>query len=253
MSILALRSLLSRPLRTVLTTLAIVLGVAMISGTYVLTDRITHAFDDIFATAYEGTAVVVIPKNAFGGFDDESAALTMPQSMLAEVRAVDGVATAVGGAEAMGAVLVDGKVVKTNGAPTLVMSAEDVGASNVAWTEGGAPARSGEVVVDAGFAKKQGVGVGDQIAIATATGTVPVKVSGVFTFGDASSLGGTIMVGAPLADVQRWYGMRGELTSISMTAEPGVTPAELATRVARRTAGDGGDQDRRAGGGGQLL
>ena len=77
MSRLALRSLLSRPLRTALTTLAILLGVAMISGTYVLTDQITNAFDGIFSTAYKGTAAVVTPKNALGGVDDESAALTM--------------------------------------------------------------------------------------------------------------------------------------------------------------------------------
>ena len=125
MSRLALRSLLSHPLRTALTTLAILLGVAMISGTYVLTDQISNAFDGIFSTAYEGTAVVVTPKNAVGGFDDESAVLTMPDSLLAEARAVDGVASAAGGAEAMGAVVVDGELVKTSGAPTLVMSTED--------------------------------------------------------------------------------------------------------------------------------
>src|SRR5450759_1910823 len=122
MTRLALRSLLGRPLRTVLTALAIVLGVAMISGTYVLTDQITNGFDDIFSNAYEGTAVVVTPKSALGGFDD-SAALTVPQGLLAQARAVDGVATAVGGAEAVGAVVVDGELVKTGGAPTLIMSA----------------------------------------------------------------------------------------------------------------------------------
>jgi putative ABC transport system permease protein len=44
----ALRSLFSRKLRTALTALAIVLGVAMVSGTYVLTDTINKAFDSIF-------------------------------------------------------------------------------------------------------------------------------------------------------------------------------------------------------------
>ena len=227
---LAFRSLLSRPLRTVLTTLAIVLGVAMISGTYVLTDQITNGFDDIFTTAYKGTAVVVVPKSSFGGYE-ESAALSMPQSLLVEARAVDGVATAVAGAEVTGAVLVDGKIVKTNGAPTLIMSAEDGGASNVTWETGAAPQARGEVVVDSGFADKHDVGVGDRIAVATKEGTVPVTVSGIFTFGDSSSLGGTIMVGARLADVQDWYGLEGKLTSINMTTEPGVTPAQLATRV----------------------
>ena len=44
----ALKGLLGRKLRTALTALAIVLGVAMISGTYVLTDSIDSAFDTIF-------------------------------------------------------------------------------------------------------------------------------------------------------------------------------------------------------------
>jgi putative ABC transport system permease protein len=228
---LALRSLFSRPLRTVLTTLAIVLGVAMISGTYVLTDQITNGFDDIFTTAYKGTAVVVVPKSQIGGFDDLSANLTMPESLLAKAQAVDGVGSAAGNAETAGAVLVDGKVVTTGGAPTLIMSADDIGASNVSWTAGGPPTATSEVVVDSGFAEKHHVAVGDQIAVATQRGTVPVTVSGVFTYGDNTSLGGTIMVGARLADVQQWFAMEGRLTSISMTAQPSVTPARLAARV----------------------
>ena len=230
MSRLALRSLFSRPLRTALTTLAILLGVAMISGTFVLTDQITNGFDDIFATAFKGTAVVVQPKAEFG--DAESAeALTMPERLVDDVRAVDGVATAQGSAEALGAVVVDGELVKTGGAPTLILSAEDDGASQITWADGGAPTKSGQVAVNAGLADSKKVGLGDEIAVATQQGTVPVTVSGVFDFGDASSLGGTIMIAAPLEDVQAWYGLEGELTSISMTAEPGVSPDELAARV----------------------
>jgi hypothetical protein len=51
MTRLAFRSLASRPLRTVLTVLAILLGVAMITGTYVLTDQIHNGFADIFKTS----------------------------------------------------------------------------------------------------------------------------------------------------------------------------------------------------------
>src|SRR5207302_8694789 len=51
----ALRGLLLRKLRTVLTGVAIVLGVAMISGTYVLTDSISNAFSAIFTQTYRGT------------------------------------------------------------------------------------------------------------------------------------------------------------------------------------------------------
>jgi hypothetical protein len=51
---IAWRSLTAHKLRTFLTTLAILLGVAMISGTYVLTDQIDKGFQQIFSDAYKG-------------------------------------------------------------------------------------------------------------------------------------------------------------------------------------------------------
>ena len=62
MTRLTLRSLASRKLRTALTAMAVVLGVAMISGTYVLTDTIDRAFGDIFQQAAEGVDVAVTPR-----------------------------------------------------------------------------------------------------------------------------------------------------------------------------------------------
>ena len=59
MSRVALRGILGRKLRTVLTAFAIVLGVAMVSGTFVLTDTIQKAFDSIFTSAYDNTDAVV--------------------------------------------------------------------------------------------------------------------------------------------------------------------------------------------------
>ena len=59
MTSVALKGLAGRKLRAFLTALAIVLGVAMVSGTYVLTDTIKSAFDQIFAGSYENTAAVV--------------------------------------------------------------------------------------------------------------------------------------------------------------------------------------------------
>ena len=60
-----LKSLLARKLRLVLTALAVVLGVAFVSGTLILTDTMNKTFDDLFATAYSGTDVGVRGKSAF--------------------------------------------------------------------------------------------------------------------------------------------------------------------------------------------
>ena len=55
----ALKSVLARKLRLVLTALAIVLGVGFVSGTLVLTDTALSAFDDLFGDIFSKTDVVV--------------------------------------------------------------------------------------------------------------------------------------------------------------------------------------------------
>ena len=63
MTRLAFRSLASRPLRTVLTALAILLGVAMITGTYVLTDQIHNGVRRHLRDSLKGTAVQVVAEH----------------------------------------------------------------------------------------------------------------------------------------------------------------------------------------------
>src|SRR4029453_2762744 len=93
----ALKSLAGRKLRTVLTALAIVLGVAMMSGAYVLTDTIDKAFDAIFVDSYAGTDAVVTGKDPGFSFEGESAqAPPIPAETLEQVRQIDGVEVATG-------------------------------------------------------------------------------------------------------------------------------------------------------------
>ena len=61
----SLKGLATRKFRASLTAIAIVLGVAMISGTYVLTDTINNGFDTIFTQSYKNADVVVSGKPAF--------------------------------------------------------------------------------------------------------------------------------------------------------------------------------------------
>ena len=62
----ALKGLLGRKVRAFLTGFAVVLGVAMVSGTFVLTDTISKAFDQIFNGTYENTSAVISGKEIVG-------------------------------------------------------------------------------------------------------------------------------------------------------------------------------------------
>ena len=63
---LVLRGFLQRKLRVLLTGIAIALGVALMAGTYILTDTINHAFAEVFGIAYANKAVVVTEKETLG-------------------------------------------------------------------------------------------------------------------------------------------------------------------------------------------
>ena len=67
----AVRGLAGRKLRAVLTAIAIVLGVAMISGTYILTDTVQRAFNNLLVDSYAGTDAVVTGKGLDISIDGE--------------------------------------------------------------------------------------------------------------------------------------------------------------------------------------
>jgi putative ABC transport system permease protein len=231
---LALRSLASRPLRTVLTTLAILLGVAMITGTYVLTDQINKGFADIFETSFKGTAVVVEPRSAFSNMDEAAvmeAGGAMDAAVLAQVREVPGVAHASGALQTIGAAIVDGKPVNTGGAPTLLNSDPGQPFNQATLVAGRDPVSADEVTIITSFADQAGLQPGDKFDIATPTGLQTVNVAGVFEWGNSGSLGGAIVIVGRLQDVQRWAGQEDSLSVVNVAAAPGVTPEELAASI----------------------
>ena len=104
---LILAGLRQRKLRAGLTAIAILLGVAMVTGTLVLTSQITRAFDEIFQAANSGVDVRVSPRVDFesGGLRNVP---TLPESMVATVQGVDGVKKAVPELAALGSRVVKG-------------------------------------------------------------------------------------------------------------------------------------------------
>src|ERR1700758_3829274 len=121
----ALKGLWGRKLRAALTAIAIVLGVAMVSGTYILTDTIKAAFNTVFSDVYAHTSAVITGRSAIssgneagGGFGGQAPSL--PASLLTRVRSLPGVAVATGAVSSrVGIVGRDGKVISHGGAPGL--------------------------------------------------------------------------------------------------------------------------------------
>ena len=230
MTSLALRGLAARKLRSALTATAILLGVAMIAGTYVLTDQIRNAFDDIQSQAVEGIDVVITPKEAFGA--DFAQPQTIDERLVDEVARVDGVEGVHGQVVANGRLVVDGEVVDTAGAPSFVFGTAPERFSPIEPLAGRQPRAPGELSVLEQTADRQNLDVGDRVGLATRQGVRRFRVVGVFSFGEGgSSLGGTSMVTIPSEQVQELYDYQGEVSSIEAIASPGTAPEELSQRL----------------------
>ena len=167
MNLLALRGLRERAARTAFTLLAVVLGVALIAGTFVLTDTISKSFDKLVATAGENVDVRVLSRTSGDASDGSTASLTFPATVEPRVRAVDGVAAASGAFRELSVTVVDARgqrVGPTQGAPTLAFSAVPERFDTFDY-EGRAPRTNDEIAISTKAAEDAGVTVGDTLRV----------------------------------------------------------------------------------------
>jgi putative ABC transport system permease protein len=232
----ALKGLAGRKLRAVLTAIAIVLGVAMISGTYVLTDTIKAAFSTVFTQVYQHTDAIVTGKSAIGK-DNNNGTLppSFPESLLGEVRGLPGVADAQGGVSDY-AYLVgrDDKVISGHGAPPLAFSVHPHGNQRfnpLELVSGTWPVGPHEIAIDANTASKKHYAVGDTIGAITHGPVQQYRIAGVVKIGGVSSLGGATMAIFDFPTAQRLFEKQGKLDSISIAAKPGVSPQQLVLEI----------------------
>ncbi|HST18675.1 MAG TPA: FtsX-like permease family protein [Gaiellaceae bacterium] len=232
MTRVALAGLLGRKLRTALTAIAIVLGVAMVSGTFVLTDSINKAFNSIFTDVRKGSDIVVTGKAATST-NNGSTAPTIPESVLGKVRALSSVEVAEGGVDGEAHLIgSDGKAIVFGGAPNLGFSIAN-GASrfNPLTLVDGAWPKGNEVVIDKSTAGKKHFKVGDEIGVQSQGPVEKLRISGLVKFGTVSTIGGATLAGFDIPTAQKLFDKPGQLDEIAIATKPGVSSKEALGQI----------------------
>jgi putative ABC transport system permease protein len=230
------KGLLGRKLRTALTALAIVLGVAMIAGAFITTDTMLKASDDLKKSSYGSADAVVSGRTAFKANTDNGPASQrkpIAQSLVKQVQGVPQVAYASG--EISGdAKLTDkkGKVVDTNGSPAFAVGfdASSPGAralSPFKVKAGSFPTAANQVAIDKATADKKHYKVGDSVGVVAEDGTHQYILSGVVTFGDVNSIGSASAAVFSVAGAQQLFHQQGQVDSILVKGKPGVPAPEV--------------------------
>jgi putative ABC transport system permease protein len=230
-----LRGIAGRKIRAILTALAVVIGVSMISGTYVLTDTFQKAFDKVFDESYVGTDAVVSGRQLLEF--SSSGRAPVPESVLAEIEALPEVEAAAGGildlqSNSNPAQLVDAdgkKIGGSGGAPTfgVGLDSSELRFSPLSLAEGIWARGADQVVIDANTANDSGYAVGDEIGVAALGPVRQYEITGIARFGSLDSLGGATFAVFDVPTAQALFQKEGHFDSISVAAKEGTTPEQL--------------------------
>ena len=229
MFVLTLKNLFAHRRRLLSTALAVVLGVAFMSGTFVFSDTLTTTINGVVQVADENVdALVRAPQPV--SLDFSQTGVTIDGATLDTVAKLAEVAQAdvqiVGYAQLIGP---DGQaVVDQSTASTLGFnwsSSDELNPFDL--IDGAAPVNGDDIVIDHASAKRSGYGVGDTATVLTAGDERAFRIVGVADYGDSDSQGGAGAVLFEREAAEQLLTSPGQVNSVVAVAAAGVPQEQL--------------------------
>ncbi len=230
---LTVKQLAANKLRLLATAFAVILGVAFLAGTLILTDTIQGTFDNVLTRADAGTDAYIRATSPVAlGYGQSGQPLDA--NLIETVRAIDGVDEAT--IEVSGyAQIVDkaGKAVGKFNPGVRGMNWVTVPALNpFTIGTGRAPAGPDEIATDQKYAQEAGLNVGDTTTLLSRGAPRPVTLVGTVRFGNADRLGAYSVVLFDDVTAQAVLNAPGQIDAIAVTARDDVAPDALVARLA---------------------
>ena len=229
MTSLALKSLWARKVRALGTTFAVVIGVAFVAGSFILTDTIFAAFDEIFSESLSGTSVVVTAQNPVE--QDNGEVPTVSASLLPRIQRTPGVKLAAGAIFTPGGFFdSEGEKIGNKFAPKFISSTLPGGLESLTYLDGHRPRGPTEASIDKAAADSAGLELGERIGLIGQGKLREFRLVGFTQLGSAS-FGGASIAQVTLPVAQALTHKRGRFDQISVVAAGGVAPALLKRRI----------------------
>ncbi|MEW2116836.1 FtsX-like permease family protein [Streptomyces sp. NPDC005474] len=223
----ALRNVLAHKARLLMTVLAVMLGVAFVSGTLVFTNTLSNALQNSSAKGFDQVDVAVRP----GAGDDDADATSKPpeltRALLDESAKVPGAASAIGVVTGFTAIAdKDGKLI---GGGFQSEGANYWGDKDTRYPlkDGAAPKGADQVALDARTAERAGYQVGDTVRLSVDGPVLSPTVSGIFTTDDGNVTAGGSLALFDTATAQRLFGKAGTYDEIDVKAAAGTSQTAL--------------------------
>lgn len=220
-----LKGLLARKLRLALTALSIVLGVAFVSGTLVLTATLNSTISTLYGNVYRHVDLQV----------QAPGVRNIPESLLGNLGKVPGVAYAAGAVSGYAQFVAhDGSPITTGLEPATGLSFDpNTELSPFRLVEGRAPTTSSEVVMDEVTAQRYRFLVGQRVRVLLPGSPQTFTISGIAKLVGAGAVPGATFAAFDLPTAQRLFGAVGQLYTIDILTSPGANQRQVRRDVAR--------------------
>ncbi len=232
MWIVTLKGLLAHKLRLALTALAIVLGVTFISGSLVLTDTLHDTFTSLVSNAYQHIDFQVRGQAVLNN-GNNTVRDPIPESLLAKVRRVPGVAQAAGSVSGYAQYVSDGNAIGNGGATDGISFDPEKQLSPFQLVEGNAPSSPEDVAMDVATAHRDHFVVGERVRILLPSSPETFTITGLLKFGTADNLAGTTIAAFDVPTAQKLFGLTRRFNNIDLVTTPGADHATVQHDIAR--------------------
>ena len=231
---IALKGILGRKARLVLTSLAVILGTAFLSGTAVFSATLNRTFDNLFSDVFRNIDAYVRSTQVIEADFGAEERQRLPQELIAMIEEVPGVADVQGDIQAFARIIgKDGKPIGTEGAgpPTFGSVGEEF--KGALWTisDGKFPENSTEVALDEASAKAGKFVVGDKVKVVAQAGSREFTLVGIASYGDVRSPGGATFALFDLATAQEFLAKPGFIDNILISGDGSVSDEALTKAI----------------------
>jgi putative ABC transport system permease protein len=223
----ALRNVFAHKARLLMTVLAVMLGVAFVSGTLVFTNTISDAYQNSSAKGFGHVDVAVRPEGRQSEGDRIGKEPKLTQALLEKTARVPGAETAVGVVNGFTALAGEDGELVGNGFQSQGGNYWGEKDPRYPLASGRAPHGENEVAIDAETARRTGYRVGDTVRLSVDGPVLKPTVTGVFTTDDGNVAAGGSLALFDTATAQRLFGEPGTFDEIDVTAAPGTSQTAL--------------------------
>ena len=231
---IALKGILGRKARLILTSLAVILGTSFLAGTSVFSDTLNRTFDNLFSDVFKNVDAYVRSTQVIEADFGQEERQRISADLVSIVESVPGVRDASPDIQAFARIIgKDGKPIGSGGQgpPTFGSVGEEFAGALWSTAQGRWPVGSTEVVIDEASAKAGKYILGDSVKVVAQSGSREFTLVGIASYGDVRSPGGATFALFDSVTAAEFLTQPGFIDAILVSGDGSVSDAKLTQAI----------------------